>query len=140
MSFFESVTLLILILVQANLSIILIPLFIVVSSVCIVNTAGFSLAMQKQGKNAGSASALLGVVSFAFGGITSTLVGIVGEESTVPMGLVIIMSSMSAVIAYITFVLRKKYTKRRLIEQSKMIVNKFAFSWQFTLLNKLFSL
>jgi MFS transporter, DHA1 family, multidrug resistance protein len=82
-----SIALLILLLFQANLWMILIPLFFVVSSVGIVNTAGFSLAMQKQGKNAGSASALLGVISFAFGGIASPLVGIGGEESEIPMGL-----------------------------------------------------
>jgi DHA1 family bicyclomycin/chloramphenicol resistance-like MFS transporter len=105
MSFFGSVALLILLLVQAWM--ILIPLFLVVSSVGIVNTVGFSLAMQKQGKNAGSASALLGVVSFAFGGITSPLVGIGGEESAIPMGLVIIISSMGAVISYILLILRK---------------------------------
>jgi MFS transporter, DHA1 family, multidrug resistance protein len=107
MSFFGSVTLLILLLVQANLWMILIPLFLVVSSVGIVNTAGFSLAMQKQGENAGSASALLGVLSFAFGGIASPLVGIGGEESALPMGVVIVISSMGAVISYIFLVLRK---------------------------------
>jgi MFS transporter, DHA1 family, multidrug resistance protein len=67
--------------------------------------------MQKQGKNAGSASALLGVLSFAFGGITSPLVGIGGEESAIPMGLVIVISSMGAVISYIFLVLRKTRQK-----------------------------
>jgi MFS transporter, DHA1 family, multidrug resistance protein len=103
-----SITLLILLLFQANLWVILIPLFFVVSSVGIVNTAGFSLAMQKQGKNAGSASALLGVISFAFGGIASPLVGIGGEESAIPMGLVIACASMGAVISFVFLVLRKK--------------------------------
>jgi MFS transporter, DHA1 family, multidrug resistance protein len=110
-SFFGSFFLLILILVEADLWLILIPLFFVISSVGIVNTAGFSLAMQKQGKNAGSASALLGVLSFAFGGVTSPLVGIGGEESAIPMGLVIVISSMGAVISYVFLVLRKTRQK-----------------------------
>jgi MFS transporter, DHA1 family, multidrug resistance protein len=103
-----SIALLILLLFQAHLWMILIPLFFVVSSVGIVNTAGFSLAMQKQGKNAGSASALLGVISFAFGGIASPLVGIGGEESAISMGLVIACASIGAVISFVFLVLRKK--------------------------------
>ena len=108
LSLFGSFALLILLLFQAHLWMILIPLFFVVSSVGIVNTAGFSLAMQKQGKNAGSASALLGVISFAFGGIASPLVGIGGEESAIPMGLVIACASIGAVMSFVFLVLRKK--------------------------------
>jgi MFS transporter, DHA1 family, multidrug resistance protein len=108
LSLFGSIALLILLLFQVHLWMILIPLFFVVSSVGIVNTAGFSLAMQKQGKNAGSASALLGVISFAFGGIASPLVGIGGEESAIPMGLVIACASIGAVISFVFLVLRKK--------------------------------
>jgi MFS transporter, DHA1 family, multidrug resistance protein len=107
LSLIGSIALLILLLFQVHLWLIVIPLFFVVSSVGIVNTAGFSLAMQKQGKNAGSASALLGVISFAFGGAASPLVGIGGEESAIPMGLVIACASIGAVIIYKFLVLRK---------------------------------
>lgn len=111
MSFFGGIFLVILLLLQATLLMILVPLFFVVSSVGIVNTAGFSLAMQKQGKNAGSASALLGVLSLAFGGLTSPLVGIGGGESAIPMGLVIVFASSGAVISYFFLVRRKTRQK-----------------------------
>ncbi|MEH7012306.1 multidrug effflux MFS transporter [Neobacillus niacini] len=111
MSLFGGIVLLILLLLQVKLWMILVPLFFVVSSVGIVNTAGFSLAMQKQGKNAGSASALLGVLSLVFGGLTSPLVGIGGGESAIPMGLVIVFASSGAVISYVFLVLRKTRQK-----------------------------
>ena len=107
MSLFGSLALLILILFQTKLWIIIIPLFFVVSSIGVVNTASFSLAMQEQGKNAGSAAALLGVLSLSIGGITSPLVGIGGDQSAIPMGLVIACASIGAVITYVFLVLRK---------------------------------
>ena len=111
MSVCGSVVLLILLLLQAKLWIIVIPLFFVISSVGVVNTAGFSLAMQEQGKNAGSAAALLGVLSLLFGGITSPLVGLGGDQSAIPMGLVIASSSIGAVITYVFLVIRKSSQK-----------------------------
>lgn len=108
MSFLGAVSLLILLIFQAKLLFILIPLFFVVSSVGIVNTAGFSLAMQKQGKNAGSASALLGVVSLSFGGIVAPFVGIGGGQSAIPMGIVIVLASSGAVLSYIFLVIRNQ--------------------------------
>ena len=113
MSVFGSLVLLILLLLQAKLWIIIIPLFFVVSSVGVVNTAGFSLAMQEQGKNAGSAAALLGVLSLSIGGITSPLVGIGGDQSAIPMGLVIACASIGAVITYVFLVLRKHKSKSK---------------------------
>lgn len=47
-----------------GLTAVCISLFIIVSSVGIVTTTGFSLAMQKQEKGAGSAAALLGLLPF----------------------------------------------------------------------------
>jgi MFS transporter, DHA1 family, multidrug resistance protein len=108
MAFFGGGALLILLLLQATLWLIIIPLFFVVASAGVVSTAGFSLAMQEQGKNAGSASALLGVLSFAFGGVASPLVGIGGEESAIPMGLVIACAAIGAVLSYVVLVSRKK--------------------------------
>ncbi|MDQ6597562.1 multidrug effflux MFS transporter [Bacillus salipaludis] len=101
------IVLLLLILVHAKLIFILIPLFFVVSSVGMVNTAGFSLAMQSQGNNAGSASALLGVMSLAFGGIVAPLVGIGGGHSAIPMGIVIVFAGCGAVLSYVLLVKRK---------------------------------
>ncbi|MCY9590102.1 Bcr/CflA family drug resistance efflux transporter [Paenibacillus chitinolyticus] len=100
------VTLLAMILAGAGLTAILIPLFFVVSSVGIVNTAGFSLAMQNYGHSAGSASALLGLLSFIFGGLVAPLVGIAGSGTAVPMGIVIAATDVGAILCYYFMVKR----------------------------------
>ncbi|MFT8322432.1 MAG: multidrug effflux MFS transporter [Bacillus sp. (in: firmicutes)] len=86
----------------------LIPLFFVVSSVGIVTTTGFSLAMQSQGKAAGSASALLGVLSLMLGGFVSPLVGLGGNESSLPMTIVILGSGLCASLSYLFLRKRSK--------------------------------
>lgn len=111
MSFIGGIILLILLLVHADLIFILLPLFFVVSSVGVVNTAGFSLSMQKQKKSAGSASALLGVLSLAFGAIVAPLVGIGGGHSAIPMGIVIVFAGSGAVFTYLFLVPRKQFQK-----------------------------
>ncbi|MDQ0170217.1 multidrug effflux MFS transporter [Paenibacillus tundrae] len=87
-----------------NLISILIPLFLVVSSVGLVNTASFALAMANQSKSAGSASALIGVMTFMFGGIVAPLVGLGGEGTAVPMGIVILCADLGAVLIYLMMV------------------------------------
>lgn len=78
----------------------LLALFLVVSSVGIVNTTSFSLGMQRQGKMAGSASAFLGILPFAGGGIVAPLVGIAGDYTAVPMAVIILISSTMAFTIY----------------------------------------
>ncbi|MBS4215258.1 multidrug effflux MFS transporter [Bacillus sp. FJAT-49825] len=108
MSATGGIILLLLLFLQAKLIFVLIPLLIVVSSVGMVNTAGFSLAMQTQGKNAGSASALLGVTSFTFGGFFAPLVGIGGGQTAIPMGVVIVCAGCGAVLLYWILVMRNR--------------------------------
>jgi DHA1 family bicyclomycin/chloramphenicol resistance-like MFS transporter len=110
MSWMGAFILFIFLLFRLDLIFILLPLFFVVSSVGMVNTAGFSLAMQKQGKSAGSASALLGVLSLASGAIVAPLVGIGGGQSAIPMGVVIICVSSGAVLSYLCLVRKAKAT------------------------------
>ncbi|MDR3585706.1 MAG: multidrug effflux MFS transporter [Desulfosporosinus sp.] len=92
--------LLTMILLGAGLSAILLPLFIVVSSVGIVSTAGSALAMEAYGHSAGSASALLGLFSFVIGAIVAPLVGIGGGNTAVPMGIVIAVAEVGAILCY----------------------------------------
>ncbi|SFX69695.1 MFS transporter, DHA1 family, bicyclomycin/chloramphenicol resistance protein [Thermoactinomyces sp. DSM 45891] len=89
---------------QAPLYVILIPLFFVVSSVGVVATAGFSLAMESQGKSAGSAAAVLGVISLALGGIVAPFVGIAGEYTVVPLGIITTLCGIGALSCYYFFV------------------------------------
>lgn len=109
------IILLIVLLLQVSLYVVLIPLFFVVASVGMVNAAGFSLAMQKQGKSAGSASALLGVISLAFGGVVAPLVGMGGEESAVPMGIIIAALGIGAVLSYLLLVKRSEVLRENSI-------------------------
>lgn len=101
------VALLAMILLQAGLVAVLVPLFFVVSSVGIVGATGFSLAMQNQSKAAGSASALQGLLSFISGGIVAPLVGIGGEGTAVPMGIVIALATLGAILCYLLMIRRK---------------------------------
>lgn len=103
------VVLLIMILIGANLIAVLIPLFFAVSSVGIVETTGYSLAMQKQEKSAGSAAALLGIMPFAMGAIIAPLVGIAGSYSAVPMGVIIAIVEVGAFVSF-TLMTREKRT------------------------------
>ncbi|MDX8363361.1 multidrug effflux MFS transporter [Cytobacillus sp. IB215316] len=107
-SLFGGIFLFVLILLDARLIFLLIPLFFVVSSVGIVSTSGFSLAMQKQGKNAGSAAALLGVMSLALGAFAAPLVGIGGEHTAIPMGMVIVGAGASAALSYLFLIPREE--------------------------------
>ena len=95
------ITLLAMILLGAGLAAILPPLFIVVASVGVVSTAGSSLAMENYGHSAGSASALLGLLSFVIGAIVAPLVGLGGSNTAVPMGIVIAVTEVGAILSYL---------------------------------------
>ncbi len=97
----SSLVLFVFILINAQLIWILIPLFLVVSSVGIVTTIGSSLAMQEQGRNAGGASAVIGVSQLMLGAISSPLVGLGGSKTAVPMGIVIVGFSVSSLLFYL---------------------------------------
>nr|WP_154984210.1 multidrug effflux MFS transporter [Paenibacillus xylanexedens] len=101
-------SLLVAILAGVGLISVLIPLFLVVSSVGLINTASFALAMADQAKSAGSASALIGVMTFLFGGIVAPLVGLGGEHTAVPMGIVIACADLGALFLYIVMIGRSK--------------------------------
>ncbi|WP_245640136.1 multidrug effflux MFS transporter [Paenibacillus dakarensis] len=92
----------------AGLGLILPPLFIVVSCVGIVGTAGASLALQNYGHAAGSASALLGLLSYILGALVIPLVGILGSQTAVPMGMVIFGTDLGAVLCYVLLVRRSE--------------------------------
>lgn len=83
-----------------------IPLFFFVASIGITSTAAFPLAMESQAKMAGSAAALLGVIPFLLGAVVSPLVGIAGEDTAVPLGVIILSTSTAAMLAYFLLVRR----------------------------------
>lgn len=102
--------LLIALLLKAPLIAVAIPIFFFVSSISIIGTTSFALAIETQGHIAGSASALLGLLPFVLGSLTAPLVGIAGPYTGIPMGITILCASILAFLSY--FVLVRKSTLR----------------------------
>ncbi|GGA40641.1 multidrug effflux MFS transporter [Paenibacillus physcomitrellae] len=97
---FASVAVLVVALVHGPLFALVIPLFFFVCSIGITSTAAFPLAMESQANMAGSAAALLGVIPFLLGAVVAPLVGIAGEDTAVPLGVIILATSTAAMLAY----------------------------------------
>ena len=85
--FFGSILLLLGFCFSAPLAVILVLLFITIVPLSVMGAASFSLALSRQGKNAGSASALIGCFSMLLGACMMPVVGIAGDHTAVPMGL-----------------------------------------------------
>ncbi|QJD86509.1 multidrug effflux MFS transporter [Cohnella herbarum] len=103
--------LLAMIVASTGLIALLIPLFFVVSSVGIVSATGFSLAMRNHGHTAGSASALLGLLSFLLGGAVAPIVGIAGSTNALPMGIIIAVTDIAAIVCYFVMIRRYEFAK-----------------------------
>lgn len=99
-----SILLLLVTFMTSSLWLMIVALFLVISSVGTVNTTSFSLAMNRQGERAGSASAFLGILPFGGGAIVSPLVGLAGEFNAIPMGIVIFCCTLLSFIIYTLFV------------------------------------
>ncbi len=105
-SVFGATLVLVSVLTDAGLWLLLSGIFLSVASVGMVNTNSFSLAMTRYGHAAGTASALIGVLSFMIGGLLAPMVGLGGAEADLPMGLVMAGTSWVAVMCYGLLVLR----------------------------------
>ncbi|MCY9667074.1 multidrug effflux MFS transporter [Paenibacillus alginolyticus] len=104
---FGGLLLLISTLIGAGLYAILVAFFFIVSSVGPVSVATSSLALQNQGKTAGSAAALLGLLSFIIGGLVAPLVGIGGSQTAVPLGIIIAVMEIGAILCFILLTRKK---------------------------------
>ncbi|WP_282936263.1 multidrug effflux MFS transporter [Paenibacillus sp. RC67] len=89
-----------------------IPLVFFVAAIGITSTAAFPLAMESQGHMAGSAAALMGVIPFLLGAVVSPLVGIAGESTAVPLGVIILTTSAAAMLSYFLLVKRGSNNKQ----------------------------
>ncbi|WP_102707045.1 multidrug effflux MFS transporter [Terribacillus saccharophilus] len=103
-AFITTAIILVVVLVHGPFIALFLAIFLFAVAIGIIAPVSFTLAMESQGHIAGSAAAVLGSLQFALGAITSPLVGIAGEESAVPFGVTIFMTSILAVIAYVTLV------------------------------------
>ncbi|MGP4039629.1 multidrug effflux MFS transporter [Gracilibacillus sp. D59] len=114
-----AILLLIALLLKAPLVAVAIPIFFLVTSISIIATSSFSLAIETKGHIAGSASALLGVLPFLLGSLAAPLAGIGGEHTAIPMGIVIFFGSFLAFLSY--FVLARKAPIK--VDDAKRVVN-----------------
>ncbi|MCM3113161.1 Bcr/CflA family multidrug efflux MFS transporter [Lederbergia lenta] len=100
MSSLASISLLLVVLFNGPLFAVVISIFFFVSSIGIISTSSFSLAMDSQAHMAGSAAALLGLLPFILGSISAPLVGVAGESTAVPMGVIIFSASTLALLSF----------------------------------------
>lgn len=79
-------------------------LFITIVPLSIMGAASFSLALSRQGKNAGSASALIGFAQMILGGLMMPLVGIAGSDTAVPMGIIMLAGYTLGLLTFLVLV------------------------------------
>lgn len=79
---------------------VIVVLFFTVSTLSCMATSSFSLAMQAQGRNAGSASALIGFFSMISGAVMAPVVGIAGSYTAIPMGIVMVIGEIGALLTF----------------------------------------
>ena len=84
----------------APLVVILVLLFLTVVPLSVMGAASFSLALSRQGKNAGSASALIGCFSMLLGAFMMPVVGIAGDHTAIPMGIVMLVGYGLGVLVF----------------------------------------
>lgn len=77
---------------------ILVCLMFFCSMMGVSQTAGFSIVMASRRGQAGAASGIFGVMTFLFGSLTSPLMGIMGENSIIPLGVCLTGCALMAML------------------------------------------
>lgn len=103
--------LLVMTIIHGPLVALVISIFIYMITIGMTLTSTFTLAMEKQGHRAGSASALLGMLPLLLGSIVSPLVGM-NEATAVPMGLIMFTTSVIGSIAFFTLTTKQEKAKK----------------------------
>ncbi|MET7331237.1 multidrug effflux MFS transporter [Nonomuraea sp. NPDC005650] len=80
----------------------ILSLFTMVGGVAATTPPTISLALANYPDIAGTASSLLGLARYAFGGLAAPLVGLGGAGDATPLGLVTVASAVLAAIVYLT--------------------------------------
>lgn len=85
--------------IHGPLATLVISIFVYMITIGMVLTSTFTLAMERQGHRAGSASALLGMLPLLLGSIVSPLVGI-NETTAIPMGAIMFVTAVIGSLAF----------------------------------------
>ncbi len=75
-------------------------LFLTIVPLSAMGAASTSLALSRCGKNAGSASALLGFFNMILGGVMMPVTGIAGDHSAVPMAVLMVMGYFLSLVVF----------------------------------------
>ena len=94
-------------LVALPLSAVIGSLLVMVSGVAVTTPPTTTLALADHPQMAGTASSLLGMARFAFGGVSAPLVGIAGAATILPLGIVTVVSVALAAAAYAALRIRR---------------------------------
>jgi DHA1 family bicyclomycin/chloramphenicol resistance-like MFS transporter len=78
-------------------------LLVMVSGAAVTSPPATTLALADYPRLAGTASSLLGMARFAFGGVSAPLVGVAGAATMLPLGIVTVVSVALALAAYAVF-------------------------------------
>ncbi|RXZ73144.1 multidrug effflux MFS transporter [Agromyces albus] len=92
------------------LPVVIVSLFTLASGVAISSPPATTLALAEYPQMAGTASSLLGMVRFGFGGFAAPLVGVAGTTSILPLGLVTVTSVTLAGAAFLVLGRRRATT------------------------------
>jgi DHA1 family bicyclomycin/chloramphenicol resistance-like MFS transporter len=79
---------------------VLVPMFVIVSSLSFVGPNGTALALVDHAAVAGTASAVLGVIQFMVGALVAPLVGAAGTDSAVPMAAIMTAVAFGALAVH----------------------------------------
>ncbi|WP_409253212.1 Bcr/CflA family efflux MFS transporter [Bacillus sp. SCS-153A] len=105
--------LLLITIIQGPLAAVVIPIFIYMTTMGMILTSTFTLAIEHQGHRAGSASAVLGMIPLVIGSIVSPLVGI-NETTAVPMGAVLFITASLGAVAFFSLTGKKQAVAMKL--------------------------
>jgi MFS transporter, DHA1 family, multidrug resistance protein len=86
---------------------VILSLLTMVSGVAVTTPPATSLALADYPDIAGTASSLLGLARFAFGGLAAPLVGLGGADNAVPLGIVTVVSIALGATAYAALMRRR---------------------------------
>ena len=103
-------------LAEMPLWVVIVALFVLASGVAITSPPATTIALVEYRQIAGTASSLLGMVRFGFGGLAAPLVGVAGATSILPLGLVTVISVALAAAAYFALSRRQGSAAERATE------------------------
>lgn len=96
----------------AGLVPLLVSLWVMVSSLGMVFPTATTLALADYPHQAGTASSLLGLGQYIAGALVAPLVGLAGEYTAIPMGVVVLVVSVAAAMVFWLLVVRTARSRR----------------------------